>query len=138
MSCCVVMRDSALGRHSADFGDLEATADHQFSSAPKSPKNHESSTAIPRILEEYNQGRCKKPAASKKVDSSENAENVEKSHSKQTEGDKRRRRQDLPMILWVFKAWAKGFTLSGNEQAHAAESRKSAAKPTPTKTKSGF
>ena len=45
-------RDSALGKHSADFGGLEATADHQSSSAPKPPKNYESPTAIPRILEE--------------------------------------------------------------------------------------
>ena len=37
-----------MGRHSADFGDLEATADS--SSAPKSPKNYESPTAILRIV----------------------------------------------------------------------------------------
>ncbi|MDL0081614.1 nucleotide sugar dehydrogenase [Helicobacter sp. XJK30-2] len=35
------------------------------------------------------------------------------------------------MILGVFKAGAKGFTLSGNEQAPAAESLKSTQKPTP-------
>ncbi|MDL0079885.1 tRNA uridine-5-carboxymethylaminomethyl(34) synthesis enzyme MnmG [Helicobacter sp. CPD2-1] len=52
--------DSALGRHSADFGDLEATADHQSSSAPKSPKNYESPTAMPRILEEEKQAECEK------------------------------------------------------------------------------
>ena len=62
--------DSALGSHSADFGDLEATADHQSSSAPKSPKNYASPTAIPRILEEENQGGLEKSAANKKVDSS--------------------------------------------------------------------
>ncbi len=39
-----------MGEHSADFGDFEATADS--CSAPKSPKNYESPTAIPRILEE--------------------------------------------------------------------------------------
>ena len=50
--------DSALGRHSADFGDLEATADHQSSSAPKSPKSYESPTATPRILEEESQVEC--------------------------------------------------------------------------------
>ncbi|ETD27876.1 DUF459 domain-containing protein [Helicobacter canis] len=46
--------DSALGNHSADFEDFGATADYQSSSAPKSSKNHESNTAIPRILEEEN------------------------------------------------------------------------------------
>ena len=66
--------DSALGSHSADFGDLEATADHQSSSAPKtseavqgeaeagffskSPKNYASPTAIPRILKEESQAEC--------------------------------------------------------------------------------
>ena len=50
--------DSALGEHSADFGGLEATADHQSSSAPKPPKNYESPTAIPRILEEESQAEC--------------------------------------------------------------------------------
>ena len=44
--------NSALSDYSADFGGLEATADHQSSSAPKPPKNHESTTAIPRILKE--------------------------------------------------------------------------------------
>ena len=38
------------------------------------------------------------------------------------------------MILGVFKARAQGFTLSGNEQARAAESTKSAAKTTPKET----
>ena len=47
--------DSALGNHSADFGDLEATADPKSSSAPKSPKNYESPTANLRILEEEKQ-----------------------------------------------------------------------------------
>ena len=55
--------DSALGRHSADFGDLEATADHQSSSAPKSPKNYESPTAMPRILEEEKQAECENSTA---------------------------------------------------------------------------
>ena len=45
-------KDSALGSHSADFGDFRTTADHKSSSALKSPKNYESNTAIPRILEE--------------------------------------------------------------------------------------
>ncbi|WP_034577760.1 hypothetical protein [Helicobacter canis] len=45
-------RDSALGNHSADLVDFGATADHKSSSVPKSTKNYESNTAIPRILEE--------------------------------------------------------------------------------------
>ena len=44
--------DSALGEHSADFGDFMATADFKSCSTIKSPKNYESPTAIPRILEE--------------------------------------------------------------------------------------
>ena len=48
----VEVKNSALGNHSADFGDFEATADLKSSSAPKSPKNYESPTATPRILEE--------------------------------------------------------------------------------------
>ncbi|ETD27690.1 glycosyltransferase family 4 protein [Helicobacter canis] len=51
-------QDSALGNHSADFGDFRTTADHKSSSALKSPKNYESNTAIPRILEE-NQAKSK-------------------------------------------------------------------------------
>ena len=47
-----IQEDSALGNHSADFGDFRTTADHKSSSALKSPKNYESNTAIPRILEE--------------------------------------------------------------------------------------
>ena len=62
-------RDSVLGSHSADFRDLEATADLKSSSAPKSLKNYESTTANPRILEEE-QGRCEKPAQTQKLDSS--------------------------------------------------------------------
>ena len=65
--------DSALGRHSADFGDLEATADHQSSSAPKSPKSYESSTATPRILEEDERASCEKTTDIQKVDSRGNA-----------------------------------------------------------------
>ena len=51
----IALGDSALGNHSADFGDLEATADSKSSSAPKSPKNYESTTANLRILEEEKQ-----------------------------------------------------------------------------------
>ena len=51
--------DSVLGEHSADFGDLEAAADHQSCSTPKSPKNYESPTAMPRIREEKQAKRAK-------------------------------------------------------------------------------
>ena len=47
--------DSVLGIHSGDLAKFRATADHQSSSAPKPPKNYESPTAIPRILEEESQ-----------------------------------------------------------------------------------
>ena len=57
-----------LGRHSADFRDLEATADHQSSSAPKSLKNYESPTAIPRILEESQAQSEKSPFSSLRAD----------------------------------------------------------------------
>lgn len=63
-------RDSVLGSHSADFRDLEATADLKSSSAPKSLKNYESTTATPRILEKDNQAECEKSAQMQKVDSS--------------------------------------------------------------------
>ena len=70
------MWDSALGEHSADFGGLEATADHQSSSAPKPPKNYESPTANLRILEEEKQaGREKSCRADTALEST-----FEKSH----------------------------------------------------------
>ena len=124
-------RDSAFGLESW-ISSPRFVDRHSSLISLRGLKNHNSSS---KILE--SQDGFTEQAENKKVDSRENAENVEKSHSKQTKGvfDKRRRRQDLPMILRVFKAWARGFTLSGNEQAHAAESRKSAAKPTPTKQK---
>ena len=58
----IVLRDSVLGSHSADFRDLETTADLKSSSAPKSPKNYESPTAIPRIREKESQAECEKSA----------------------------------------------------------------------------
>lgn len=58
-----------LGEHSADFGDLEATADHQSSSAPKFWQSLQSPTAIPRIREE-------KQAEYEKADSSNETQNV--------------------------------------------------------------
>ena len=65
--------DSALGEHSADFGDFMATADLKSCSTIKSPKNYESPTAIPRILEEDKQAECEKHAENQKVDSRKNA-----------------------------------------------------------------
>ena len=76
-------QDSALGSHSADLAHFEATADHKSSSAPKCAKNYESTTAIPRILEEDKQAWCKNAdtlestfAKSPKVDSSNEAQNL--------------------------------------------------------------
>ena len=64
--------DSALGNHSADLVDFGATADYKSSSAPKSTKNYESTTAIPRIREEENQAEneTQTELESKKLDSS--------------------------------------------------------------------
>ena len=50
--------NSALGSHSADLAHFGTTADHQSCSAPKCAKNYESTTAIPRILEEESQAEC--------------------------------------------------------------------------------
>ena len=44
-------KDSALGRHSADLGDSRAVITDKVTPTPESPKNHESPTANPRILE---------------------------------------------------------------------------------------
>ena len=78
-------RDSALGNHSGDFVDFRGTADLESSSAPKqakrcerseagffrkSSKNHESNTAIPRILEEESPAQGKNQLESKNLDSS--------------------------------------------------------------------
>ena len=51
-------QDSALGNHSADLVDFGTTADFKSCSAPKSTKNYESNTAIPRILEEEKGAEC--------------------------------------------------------------------------------
>ena len=56
--------DSALGNHSADLANFEATADYKSSSASKFAKNYESTTAIPRILGEGNHALCEKSASS--------------------------------------------------------------------------
>ncbi len=71
-------RDSALGSHSADFRDLETTADLKSSSAPKSLKNHESPTANPRILEE-NQASLSLRAVSAKQSTLESSAQVDSS-----------------------------------------------------------
>ncbi|WP_304209002.1 glycosyltransferase family 8 protein, partial [Helicobacter canis] len=74
--------DSALGSHSADFGDFRATADHKSSSALKSPKNYESNTAIPRILEEDKQNALESSSRADEVGvaiHSPNTQNLESS-----------------------------------------------------------
>ncbi len=73
----VALGDSALGNHSADFGDLEATADFKSSSAPKSPKSYESTTANLRILEEEKQA-SKSSRADTIADLSRKAESTSK------------------------------------------------------------
>ena len=69
-----------MGNHSADLVDFGTTADHKSSSAPKSTKNYESNTAIPRILEEENQSSSRAAqsgvAIHKKVDSTSEAQNL--------------------------------------------------------------
>ena len=115
--------DSVLGEHSADFGDLEAAADHQSCSTPKSPKNYESPTAMPRIREEKQAKKSTQPLEStfpynahcviasfakqsaaihtestfENEDSRDNAKNVKTPQNKQTESvfDSESRRQDF-------------------------------------------
>ena len=101
----VALGDSALGNHSADFGDLEATADLKSSSAPKSPKSYESTTANLRILEEESQasqsslrggGEATNEAIHKstQVDSSPNAQSV-KTPQAAAKADSRRNAKNL-------------------------------------------
>lgn len=59
-------RDLTLDNHSADLANFRATADSKSSSALKFAKNKQSTTATPRILEEYDRTLCEKSAASKK------------------------------------------------------------------------
>ena len=71
-----------LGSHSADFGDFRTTADHKSSSALKSPKNYESNTAIPRILEEDKQNALESSSRADEVGvaiHSPNTQNLESS-----------------------------------------------------------
>ena len=75
-------KDSALGSHSADLVDFGATADHKSSSALKSPKNYESNTAIPRILEEDKQNALESSSRADEVGvaiHSPNTQNLESS-----------------------------------------------------------
>ena len=98
----VALGDSALGNHSADFGDLEATADFKSSSAPKSPKSYESTTANLRILEEEKQASKSSRAdtigaaihKSTQVDSSPNAQSV-KTPQAEAKVDSRRNAKNL-------------------------------------------
>ncbi|STO97295.1 HAD family hydrolase [Helicobacter canis] len=69
--------DSVLGRHSADFGDLEAAADS--CSAPKTSEAVQGASTQagffrnPRILKDANWGSLEKSTENKKVDSSKQA-----------------------------------------------------------------
>ena len=47
----IIEIDSALGRHSADLGDSRAVITDKVTPTLESPKDHESPTATPRILE---------------------------------------------------------------------------------------
>ena len=120
------LENSALGNHSSDFVDFGATADHQSSSAPKSTKSTTSNTANPRILEEENQSSSRADEIgvaihkSTQVDSRETAQNLSESQAAGFCDD-----------FVGCQAVGEGIYLSGNEQAHRADSRKSAQKPTP-------
>ncbi|ETD26492.1 integral membrane protein MviN [Helicobacter canis NCTC 12740] len=150
-------RDSVLGSHSADFGDLETTADLMSSSAPKSPKNYESNTATPRILEEDNQSSSRADEVgvaihNQNADSSLEAMDCHATATAASRNDRKNtigEKVDSSNAHNVSKPQAEGFCddfvgcqgvgegiyLSGNEQAHAADSRKSAQKPTPKPSK---
>ena len=156
-------QDSALGNHSADFGDFRTTADHKSSSALKSPKNYESNTASPRILEEDKQNALEsssRAAQSGVAIHSPNTQNLESSidchvlpsksrNDRENATTLKQSAQDSRIfeskVQKVSESQAAGFCddfvgcqgggegiyLGGNEQAHAADSRKSAQKPTP-------
>ncbi|WP_407381052.1 type ISP restriction/modification enzyme [Helicobacter sp.] len=117
----IALGDSALGNHSADFGDLEATADPKSSSAPKSPKNYESTTTNLRNLEEEKQAGRGNP---KNTDSSETAQSVA---TQQAEAVEMRNRG--------FQAGGEGSYLSGNDRASSAESAIYRSNATPTEIK---
>ena len=178
-----------MGNHSTDLVDFRATADHKSSSAPKSTKNYESNTAIPRILEEEKQAESKNqtglesssraaqsgvaihsPNTQKlesSIDSKETSANAERYplfskeatlchadfQSARNDSNNAPTLNELAKDSRIFddkaqtisKSQAEGFCddfvgcqgvgegiyLVGNEQAHAADSRKSAQKPTP-------
>ena len=63
--------DSVLGNHFADLVNFGATADLKSSSAPKFTKNYESTTAIPRILEEEKEAGREKSASPSLRDTAE-------------------------------------------------------------------
>ena len=52
VECGFANKYSALGKHSADLGDSRAVITDKVTPTPESPKNHESPTASPRILQE--------------------------------------------------------------------------------------
>ena len=88
-----ILGDSALGSHSADLANFEATADHKSSSAPKQAKrcerseagffrkfakNYESNTAIPRIFEEESRASLRDTAPAVARQSTHNAQKSKK------------------------------------------------------------
>ena len=119
----VEVGDSALGNHSADFGDFEATADLKSSPAPKSPKNYESNTAIPRILEEEKEAWR------------ENADNLETISENNTQksqgnvfGNSKVSLSDFSGFTKESKAFGakgEGSYLKGNDRALSEQSAKS-------------
>ena len=147
--------DSALGEQCGSVADFVKGTNAKFANLPQNPQSSHSPTAILRILEEEKQAGREKSAENKKVDSRSEAQNV---ISSQVD-----RRQDLGLESTFEKShdcknnaqnisepakdsricdeksglssdW-QGSYLSGNEQAHAADSRKSAQKPTPKPSK---
>ena len=124
-----LLGDSALGEHSADLANFEATADHESSSAPKFAKNYESPTAILRILEEEKQaGRenaptLNKPQAAAKVDSRSEAQNV---ISSQVD-----RRQDFGAKNGALQGESRAHTLAYVTADSPQQSPFLAQKPTP-------
>ncbi len=134
----VEVGDSALGNHSADFGDFETTADLKSSSAPKqakrcerseagffrkSPKNYESPTATPRILEE------EKEAWRKNADTLESiSENNTQKSQGNVFGNSKVSLSDFSGFTKESKAFGakgEGSYLKGNDRALSEQSAKS-------------
>ncbi|WP_285264889.1 glycosyltransferase [Helicobacter zhangjianzhongii] len=131
-----------LGNHSADFGDCHTWQSKAYNESKKvdsrnalfanakSMDCHANASALARndnknavfqkVDSRENAQSLNESQATKKVDSSENATNMSKSQAVGFADD-----------FVGCQAVGEGIYLSGNEQAHRADSRKSAAKPTP-------